>query len=292
MMNETYPGSIVPIVYASDDKYAPYMYISVKSLISHTNPDTYYQIYILYTDLSVKNREAMQRLSRKNVYITCIDLQQSWGNFKIKGSGHLSVATCYRLFIAELFKQYPKIVYIDSDTVVQDDIKKFYETSLEGKTIGAIHDVVCTFLVEHYRESIDMDVREGFNAGILLIDTKRFAEREIKEKCIKLLEEDSLRSRRKFFYMDQDVLNLTLQGDVLFIEESWNFQWQYLWRLYTIPERERQAYLKNAKDPRIIHYAGDKKPWEKPELEMADIFWKTARDTAYYEEILFANLGK
>lgn len=79
---------------------------------------------------------------------------------------------------------------------------------------------------------------------------------------------------KKIFYMDQDVLNLTLRGDIFFIDNSWNFQWQYLWRLHTIPDQYRQEYVKCAERPRIMHYAGDKKPWERPDLEMADIFGK------------------
>ncbi len=290
-MDKNYSENVVPVVYASDDKYAPYMYISIKSLISHTNQDTYYQIYVLYTNLTAKNKKSLRQLAQDNVKITCIDVQEYLKNLKLKGSGHLSVATCYRLFIAELFKKHSKIVYMDSDTVILDDIEKFYAIDLKGKTVGAVHDVVCTFLVEHYRESIDMDVKDGFNAGILLIDTKKFAEKKIKEECIRLLEEDSQKKIRKFFYMDQDVLNLTLRGDIFFIDNSWNFQWQYLWRLHTIPDQYRQEYVKCAEHPRIMHYAGDKKPWERPDLEMADIFWETARDTACYEEILFANLG-
>lgn len=291
-MDKKYFDYMVPVVYASDNKYAPYMYISIKSLISHSNPDKHYQIYILYTNLTIKNQKRLMELAQRNISITCINIRDYMKNIELKGSGHLSVATCYRLFIAELFKQYPKILYIDSDTVVMDDIDKLYCKSLNRKTVGAVHDVVCTFLVEHYKEAVNMDVKNGFNAGILLIDTEKFSENNIKEKCIKLLEEDSKRDRRRFFYMDQDVLNLTLQGDVCFIESSWNFQWQYLWRLYTIPEQYRKEYLKNAQYPQIIHYAGDKKPWEKPDFDMADIFWEIARDTTYYEEILYANLDK
>ena len=282
----------VPIVYASDNAYAPYMYISMKSLISHTNLNTVYIIYVLYTGINEETLQKIRDLEQEHVSIFCIDIKERMENLKILGSGHLSAATCYRLFIAELFEQYSKIVYIDSDTVILEDIEKFYQISLEGKTVGAIHDVVCTFLVDHYRESINMDVRNGFNAGILLIDTKRFKEKGIKEKCIKLLEEDSLRDKRKFFYMDQDVLNLTLRDEVFFIDSRWNFQWQYLWRLYTVLNKYQQRYIEDAGSPKIIHYAGNIKPWERPDLELADVFWKIARSTEYYERILFANINR
>lgn len=170
------------------------------------------------------------------------------------------------------------------------DVAELYRSELHGKTIGAIHDVVCTYLKDYYEKHINIDVKNGFNAGILVIDTYKFRENKIKEKCIQWLVEDSKNNERKYIYMDQDVLNLALNNDVCFLDSAWNFQWQYLWRLDTIYPGYVEKYIKDSKNAKIIHYAGDKKPWMRPDLEKADLFWKVARKSIYYEEILFANL--
>ena len=159
-----------------------------------------------------------------------------------------------------------------------------------GKTVGAVHDVVCTYLKEYYANHINMNVTDGFNAGILIIDTVKFRENNIKEKCMELLIEDSKKENRKYIYMDQDVLNRTLKGEVCFLDSIWNFQWQYLWRLDKVYPDYQEKYIKDSQKAKIIHYAGDKKPWQRPDLEKADLFWEMARKTIYYEEILFKNL--
>jgi lipopolysaccharide biosynthesis glycosyltransferase len=39
-------------------------------------------------------------------------------------------------------------------------------------------------------------------------------------------------------------------------------------------------------DPYIIHYAGGIKPWKEPFSELADVWWKYARRTPFYEMLI------
>ncbi len=284
-------GSEIPVVFASNNEYAPYLYVALTSLIAHAGGKNQYSIYILHTGLKDKHMERLESLGNAHIQVKCINVESCMDGIAIKGNIHLTVETCYRLFIAELFPQYDRVLYIDSDTLILSDVADLYYSSLNGKTAGAVHDVVCTFLKSYYPEHIGMDVEDGFNAGILVIDTARFREKKIKEKCIKWLVEDSEKENRTFVYMDQDVLNLALKGDVCFLDSAWNFQWMYFWRLDTIYPEYREAYVRDSREAKIIHYAGDKKPWQRPDLEKAELFWEAARRTPYYEEILFANMG-
>jgi len=282
--------NIIPVMFAVNNEYVSYLYIALMSLIEHTDLDTNYQIYVLHTGLKKRNIERLENLSKANVNVICQNIEKWMQGIEIKNSIHLTVETCYRLLIPELFPQYLRVLYIDSDTLIMADVAELYKSELNGKTVGAVHDVVCTYLKDYYEKRIDMDVENGFNAGILVIDTLKFREKKIKEKCIKWLEEDSKKSERKYTYMDQDVLNLALKDDVCFLKSAWNFQWQYLWRLDTIYPEYVEQYVLDSQSAKIIHYAGDKKPWMRPDLEKADLFWMIARKSIYYEEILFRNL--
>lgn len=289
-MNSNELNHIVPVVFAVNNGYAPYLYIALTSLIEHASSDSDYQIYILHTGLEKRNIERLERLGKSNIHVVCRNVEKWMQGVEIKNSVHLTLETCYRLLIPDLFPQYSRMLYIDSDTLMMADVAELYRSELEGKTIGAIHDVVCTYLKDYYEKHINMNVKDGFNAGILVIDTSKFREKKIKEKCIQWLVEDSKNSERKYIYMDQDVLNLALKDEVCFLESVWNFQWQYLWRLDTIYPEYVEEYIQNSQNAKIIHYAGDKKPWMRPDLEKADLFWTSARRTVYYEEILFANV--
>lgn len=288
-MNRTDLNNIVPIVFAVNNGYAPYLYISIMSLITYANQSDNYRIYVLHTGLEKKNIERLESLGKANVHVECRNVEQWMQGIEIKSSVHLTVETCYRLLIPELFPQYIRMLYIDSDTLILSDVAELYRSELNEKTIGAVHDVVCTYLKDYYAQHIGMDVEDGFNAGILVIDIAKFRERQIKEKCMAWLIEDSKSSQRKYIYMDQDVLNLALRHEVCFLDSVWNFQWQYLWRLETIFPEYIDRYMSDSKNARIVHYAGDKKPWTRPDLEKADLFWLTARKSVFYEEILFQN---
>ena len=45
-------------------------------------------------------------------------------------------------------------------------------------------------------------------------------------------------------------------------------------------------------NPKIIHYAGPDKPWNDPNTDYAGLFWKYARESKYYESIIYRNTQK
>lgn len=52
------------------------------------------------------------------------------------------------------------------------------------------------------------------------------------------------------------------------------------------------AYENARKDPYIIHYAGAAKPWKNQKMILQKEFWKVARKTPYYEELLYDMCGQ
>lgn len=98
---------------------------------------------------------------------------------------------------------------------------------------------------------------------------------------------------RNWNYMDQDILNHVYQKKIKYLNQSWNCVMD--WRE---PNASRMAILKDApfalyneylearKNPKIVHYAGYQKPWNVPACDFAEYFWKYARQTVFYEEIL------
>lgn len=284
-------NSTIPVVFATNNGYAPYLYVALSSMMRYVNKEKQYEVFILYTGLENRHIARLEGLERENVKIKCLNVKNQMAGIAIRGSVHLTVETCYRLFIADLFPQYSRVLYIDSDTLIQSDVADLYSCDLNGKTVGAVHDVVCSYLKNYYEEHINIKVEEGFNAGVIVIDTIRFREQKIKEQCIRWLEEDSQKEERRYVYMDQDVLNRALKDDVCFLDSAWNFQYMYLWRLDEVYPEYQASYMEDSRRAKIIHYSGEKKPWQHPDLEMADAFWEMARKTVYYEEILFHNIA-
>ena len=53
---------------------------------------------------------------------------------------YYNMTTYFRFFIAEMFPEYDKAIYLDSDTVVQGDISELYRTELGDCWVGACHE--------------------------------------------------------------------------------------------------------------------------------------------------------
>ena len=92
--------------------------------------------------------------------------------------------------------------------------------------------------------------------------------------------------------LDQDILNVLCAGRVKYVDMAWNVMTDYAGiRIDEIiakaPYDIFMEYKEARKQPRIIHYAGPMKPWNNVESDMAEYFWYYARQTEYYEVLLY-----
>lgn len=282
---------IIPIVFATDDGYAPYLGVVLQSLITHASQNNFYQIYILYTTLTAEHKRRLCGMGCDYVAIDCVDVTEQTaqlGDFTTHS--WLPVETTYRLLLSELFPQYDKILYLDCDIIILDDVAKLYQHNLEGSVLGVAELAVEKNTLSHWTEVLHLDLEEAFNAGVLLFHTKLFREEKIQEKCMALLVEDWKKESPQFVFQDQDVLNLVCRGKTSRFSMAWNLEW-YMdmtekGTLFQVTEETRPAYDKAKENPKLIHFTSPWKAWGSPECEYADIFYKYARETVFYEEIL------
>lgn len=285
MENSNLAKPVVPVVFAADEKYVPYLGTALYSLIKNISLENEYRIFILNTGLSAVQQKRLKQLETENVSITLRDVSELVGGKDIKTGAHFSQATAYRLLIDQLFPEYKKIIYLDSDIIVRRDVAELYQTDIGENIFGAVRARLFPFTFEYVPNSLKVDIKDYFNAGILVINVDLFAKFEIGKKGMEML------CQKKYENADQDVLNILSVGHVKFIDGRWNVEWQHLTGVSGPPviDDTRKGTLEYAKDPYIVHYTSHIKPWAHPEIELAEYFWKYARETFFYEEVLFRN---
>ena len=104
-----------------------------------------------------------------------------------------------------------------------------------------------------------------FNAGVLLIDLKRWRTEHLTDKVISYYAEIAEQS----LFNDQDALNGLLKGRIRTLSPRWNFFTNYRYFRYDTLCRMQPAYRripeevfrKAKRSPAVIHYAGDERPW-------------------------------
>ncbi len=253
--------TIIHIVTVTNNTYAGPAAVMLNSLLENKVSQNPIQIYVIASELAENNKALLAKTVAKfNLKINFILIDPSiYEDFKTVK--YLTKETYYRISIPDLLSEnVQKAVYLDCDIIVKTDITKFWSINIDKYFLGAVED----FCVKDSRNShlpMSKDSKY-FNAGVLLINLRKWREDYIKSKVINFIKTNS--SRIKF--CSQDPLNAILHDKWLQLDPKWNFFPRYL----TIPG------LKTIK-PAFIHYAGPKKPW-KDNVRLKSEYLKYAKN--------------
>lgn len=268
----------VPVFFATDDNYAPFLAVTFKSILDNASKDFSYKFYVLTTNLSSNYEKRIKEFESEDVKIEFIFLKETIE--KIKAKFHLrdyySIETYYRFFIANMFPQYDKVLYCDCDVIVLGDIAELYNHNIDNYLVGACPEEVMTevkIFGDYVEQALDVDCEKYFNAGVMLMNLKAFREEKIEEKFFEMLPKYTFRVTQ-----DEDYLNVLCKGKVKLFHLGWN----------------KTAFKNdkfNDKDLKLIHYKIHWKPWHYDGVLYENHFWDYAKQTSFYEEILNKKLS-
>ena len=261
----------IPVFFAEDNGYIPFLGVALKSLIDNTSKENKYAIKILYTSVSDENKSRIKKYEKENISIEFVDLNKQLEEIKEKlyTRNYFSNTTYYRLFIPELYPEYDKAVYIDSDTICLADIADLYNVDMEDNLIAAVPDGVVQ-TIDPFKDYVERvvgvaDYNKYFNAGVIVMNLKELRKYKFEEKFIYML------GKIRFeVAQDQDYLNRLCKGRVKMIDYSWN-------RMPIMGKRDG--------DINLIHYNLGAKPWYFDDVLYQEYFWKYAEKTEFYNEI-------
>ncbi len=264
---------IVPIFYACDDAFVKYTVVSLYSMIKNASKDRFYKVHILHTDISDEMKSKLAALGNDNFEILFENVSEYLDaiSHKLPIRDYYSKTTYYRLFIAEMFSQYDKAIYIDSDTVVCGDISELFDTDIGDCYVGACHEQAMVQTNEYgtYAEKVVGVSRHNFfNAGMLLINCLQFRNKKVLDQFIKYLQIYDF-----VVTQDEDYLNLICKDHVHWLDQRWNTE-----VFCEIPYPIEEA--------NILHYIMTSKPWHYPDCKHADVFWRYAKETSVYDAIV------
>lgn len=267
----------IPIFFSTDDNYVPFLDVAILSLITNASKEYNYRIIVLNTGIKKENIEKVKSHEQKGFKIDFIDISENVENIKnyFKNVYHFSVVTYYRLFIASMFPQYDKIIYLDCDLVVLGDISKLYNIELNGNILGVVGDqfVAKTEEFRNYvKNAVGVDPNTYFNAGVLLISLNEFRKHEVEKKFTHLI------TTYNFDLLDPDqaYLNYLCYNKTKILPNGWN----------KAPTGSACEGDKN-----IVHYNLYKKPWQYDDVIDGEYFWKYAKLSQFYSQILDKKLA-
>ena len=137
-------GNQVHVFFACDNNFVKFTYVTLTSIMENANKNYFYNFYILNTDIKDEMRKEANNVIKNygNCKVEFVDVTSYLESMKdrLPIRDYYSNATYYRLFIAEMFPELDKVIYIDSDTIVKGDISELYNTELGDNLVGACHE--------------------------------------------------------------------------------------------------------------------------------------------------------
>lgn len=287
----------IPVVFAADDNYVPYMGVAIQSIIENANPKNRYEIFILTRGFSEIYTQTLASMQTSNVKIEQIDITKHFTESVTKDlhiSGHVTTAAYFRLLIPQIFRKYDKIIYLDCDLVLTRDIAELFNTDVSNYYMAAIRDIGLVATSEKYPDTEYFcgtlglpSVTEYFNSGVLVYNLSEMRKDHI--DCDAITTMRTLTTPR---FHDQCILNKICKGHVKYLDMNWNYWGNFKYdcpdyKNY-FPEKYISEFNAASENPYCIHY----KPWLNPYVEYAYVFWNYARKSPFYEIILFENIIK
>lgn len=268
---------LIPIFFTIDDGYAPYLHVALISLIKNASKDRRYKIIVVYQELNEENRNNLVKLVEDypNFEMEFKFMKQSLDMItdRIENrlrSDYFTMTIYFRIFIPDMYPEYDKAIYIDSDIIVPGDISELYDTDMHDNLIGVVTDGSVNDVPELQRymtESLGLKLGDYFNSGMLLMNMKELRNVHLAEHFLYLL--------NKYHFdcvaPDQDYLNSMCYGKIEYLDSCWD----------AMPNRNKPEI----ENPKIIHYNLFDKPWCYDDIQYQDYFWEYAKQSVYYDKI-------
>ncbi len=247
---------MIEIVTACDDNYVQHLCVMLCSLLENTAERENININIIDGEINQSNKnkliDCIIKRYKKKINFLSIN-KNVYEKFPI--SHHFTHTIYYRISIPSLFDlSIEKVLYLDADMVIKDDIKKLWDIDISNFYVAAVEALSCT---ERYT---DLNMPEGslyFCSGLLLINLTKWRKSNITKKIIDFIENN----QDKIQMWDQDSLNSILCGNWLPLSLIWNQQTYFFDDDFYKKFRHRQDFMEARDRPSIIHYTSSHKPW-------------------------------
>lgn len=274
------------LVCGADEAYAMHMAVMLTSVLENYGGRNELIIYAFDNGLASRTRQVLQDVAEGRIRWIDPVIERL---VDLKTVGHISVSTYLRLLIPkQLPESVGKVIYLDVDLVVENDITELWETDIEGWALGAIQDLTIPYVSDpsglKLYEERGLDANQPyFNAGVLLINADWWRNRDVSSRVFRYLRqhEDSVR------LVDQDGLNFVLANDWKSLDRRWNVPPKVMnyesWNNGPFKEAIRGEIGALQRNPYIIHYIGGEKPWMYgEEVPWQDRYFHYLRESGWF----------
>lgn len=236
---------MINIAFGLDDNFARHCAATAASVLSNhaiTSEESKIHFYF-FGSLTEANKKNLLKLKKvQDFESTFIDVDFSeFEGLPLRNGQKIAIYNV--LMIPVLMPEtVKKVIYLDSDTIVNKDISELWNVDLGDHLLAAVED--------NYRGK-----SQHFNSGVMVFNIPKLRSFSYYEKWKEYVKKHVDRMRLH----DQDILNPVLRLHALYLPVNWNVHHSIFVSLY------KKYNKKNIKEfisfCNIVHYSTKVKPW-------------------------------
>lgn len=297
-MNGEY-NRIIPIVFSSNNRFLPYISVTIQSIIENVDNDTDCNFFVLYgSELSENYMEMLNK--QLNEFPRCsikfIDVSKYTRDVDFQMPDALykwSDEVFFKLLIPYIFNEYEKIIFLDGDIICCADINELYKIDIGGFPLAGVRNYSGIGWCYSERDKNSEPLYEiiskmdnpddDINTGVLLFNCKEFRKMYTVNGIL------ALAASRKWPIVDEDVLNIAFYKKIFCLPAKWNY---YVTNIYAesflsaLPDGLKQEFDISRKVQSIVHFNHNTKPFNVFNIPHHELFWKYAVTSPFFPVIL------
>ncbi len=247
---------------AVDEEYTAALAVTMTSLLDHLRASVGVDLFLMDAGLRPETRTRLEASWGARVRLIPIAVDEEKLDRVLANRRPDSPAAVHvrALMASSLPEDTNKVLYLDSDLLIQRDLEELWFQPMGGHTVLAVQDSFvqvmpawCPPVHENGRGALPY-----FNSGVMVIDLASWRSDDLEQRYTEAL----ARHRGRTRWPDQDALNSVLVGRWSPLPPVWNKQFALGllpdWRCSPYDEQEFGAALR---DPAIIHFCTHTKPW-------------------------------
>lgn len=252
----------IPIAMICDKNFIMQTGVALTSMRENKNSSTIYDVYIIASGCCEEAGRRLAGIENESFRIHIIE--EALNQYEeIKQLAHVSKACLHKFDICDLIPQYDKILYLDGDIIVREDLSELYDTELGDRYVAG---------VAHSLAIITNSPK--LNGGVLLFNAKKIRDEHMRQCFIETRQ--SLGDRKS---MDQETFHIVFGDKKVYLPPKFNVmvdKVDYEKKYYSLKDynayfgteyRSRKEIIGSAV---IVHFTGAVKPWSYKFAKCAD----------------------
>lgn len=228
--------------------------VMLHSLVERLAPGAPAKLYLIHDDLPPESIDWIGSIIDTEVVVPSPGQIAS-----VPHHGRFRRQAAYPILLPELLSEdIDRVLFLDVDLLVLDDLSKLWQTDLDGRVIAAAPDAAISTCsaargVKGWRERGIPESAIYFNCGVLLMNLRRWRDLGVTARI-----HEYLRTTDRVDFLHQEAINAVAWNDWQALDRRWNLLASLDGRPYQSPGATEW------RNPGIVHFSGRAKPWRGP----------------------------